>query len=574
MTKINGSKSHLKLVGLAIFLAGFSFVFLSVSHSNVKADSESNRQHSLRAIIRHDHKAVCSRPRPGHASCTDVISTKSNGNPLISSPSTSGAYGPTAFHTAYNLPCTPGGSVAATCATPSTFGPTTIAIVDAGNFASGVSGLNASLADYDSYYGIASCSTSNGCLNVVSQTGSSSLPTFTGWSDEIALDVEAAHMVCQTCEIVLVEGNSDLTSDLAQAEVEAESFDPASISNSWSGNDETAYDSDFERNGIAIVAATGDTGSVSNGQDWPADIPQVTAASGTTLQLNSDDSWNSETVWGDSGGGCSITFAAPSWQTSLSNWSTAGCGSYKAFGDISADGDPNTGAAINMNGSWYESGGTSLSAPLLASIFALTGGVNSSVDAVTVPYANYAVQPSDFHDVTSGTDCTSSNTTHCNAGAEFDTPSGLGSPNGLTGFSELSSPSVSAKTISQTQINLSWAAITGASSYHVYRNNSQIGITTSTTYNDTGLTPNNSYSYYVVAYGSSGSASPDSSSVAAYSAYPDDINEDGHINLLDLSTLASVYGQCGSSVGRSDINNDGCVNLLDLSLLAQSYGSE
>jgi hypothetical protein len=151
MTKINGSKSHLKLVGLAIFLAGFSFVFLSVSHSNVKADSESNRQHSLRAIIRHDHKAVCSRPRPGHASCTDVISTKSNGNPLISSPSTSGAYGPTAFHTAYNLPCTPGGSVAATCATPSTFGPTTIAIVDAGNFASGVSGLNASLADYDSY---------------------------------------------------------------------------------------------------------------------------------------------------------------------------------------------------------------------------------------------------------------------------------------------------------------------------------------------------------------------------------------------------------------------------------------
>jgi hypothetical protein len=49
---------------------------------------------------------------------------------------------------------------------------------------------------------------------------------------------------------------------------------------------------------------------------------------------------------------------------------------------------------------------------------------------------------------------------------------------------------------------------------------------------------------------------------------------DGHIDLLDLSLLASKYGQCGAGLGRADLNNDGCVDLLDLSLLASKYGSE
>lgn len=50
-----------------------------------------------------------------------------------------------------------------------------------------------------------------------------------------------------------------------------------------------------------------------------------------------------------------------------------------------------------------------------------------------------------------------------------------------------------------------------------------------------------------------------------------DINEDGAINYLDLSALASRYGQSGGSVGRSDINRDGTVNFQDFSLLAAGY---
>jgi hypothetical protein len=53
---------------------------------------------------------------------------------------------------------------------------------------------------------------------------------------------------------------------------------------------------------------------------------------------------------------------------------------------------------------------------------------------------------------------------------------------------------------------------------------------------------------------------------------PADINADGSINVLDLSILASKYGQTGSSLGRADINADGTVNVLDLSILASNYG--
>lgn len=53
----------------------------------------------------------------------------------------------------------------------------------------------------------------------------------------------------------------------------------------------------------------------------------------------------------------------------------------------------------------------------------------------------------------------------------------------------------------------------------------------------------------------------------------EDINQDGHINLLDLSLFASKYGQSGASLGRADINGDGVVNLLDLSRLATKYGT-
>ena len=56
---------------------------------------------------------------------------------------------------------------------------------------------------------------------------------------------------------------------------------------------------------------------------------------------------------------------------------------------------------------------------------------------------------------------------------------------------------------------------------------------------------------------------------------PGDLNGDGHVNLTDLSILATNYGLAGASIinTAADINKDGVVNLTDLSLLAAHYGS-
>ena len=55
--------------------------------------------------------------------------------------------------------------------------------------------------------------------------------------------------------------------------------------------------------------------------------------------------------------------------------------------------------------------------------------------------------------------------------------------------------------VSSSQINLSWNASTdpdsAVSGYKVYRNGTQIGTSSSTTYSDTGLSPSTTYTYTV-----------------------------------------------------------------------------
>jgi hypothetical protein len=67
---------------------------------------------------------------------------------------------------------------------------------------------------------------------------------------------------------------------------------------------------------------------------------------------------------------------------------------------------------------------------------------------------------------------------------------------------------------------------------------------------------------------SSVAVSVQNQSVPAPSYPPEDINQDGRINLLDFSLLAAKFGQQGSNLGRADINRDGRVNMLDFSLLS------
>ena len=345
---------------------------------------------------------------------------------------------PARLHTAYNLPCSIGGIVQEICPQPTAFGPQAIAIVDAYGYPK----IESDMQTFTQYYGLPTCSKANGCLQVVNESGqTSNLPTRTDWIDEITLDVQTAHALCQNCKILLVEASSSSISDLAAATRTAAAMHPTVISLSWGGAENSSsenYASSFNYTGIPVIAASGDSGYNVNlvgstGVSFPASLPSVVAAGGTTLTVNSDDTYNSESIWNGTGSGCASISLASLNQTSLPTWSQTGCGTKRAVVDMSADADPSTGVGIYFSNEWWYYGGTSLATPIIASAFALDGGIKSTSQATNVLYANYS--PANFHDITTGTNGSCSSTM-CGGFVGYDGPSGLGTPNGLGAFTD------------------------------------------------------------------------------------------------------------------------------------------
>jgi subtilase family serine protease len=356
--------------------------------------------------------AVCPAPAVGAAHCHALVVTDANGNPTAASAPAPGSYGPAQFHTGYSLPTS----------APSA---QTIAIVDAYDDPN----IESDLGVYDSYYGLPACTSANGCFRKVDQRGGTSYPRANpGWALEIALDVETAHEICQNCKILLVEANSNSLANLGTAENTAAKLGATEISNSYGGSEYSSESSDqnnyFNHPGIAITASTGDGGY---GVEFPAASQDVTAVGGTTLRLTSANGYAGESAWSGSGSGCSAYIAKPSWQTDSS------CPG-RSVADVSADADPNTGAAVydsvryQGRSGWFQVGGTSLAAPLIAAVYALAGNAN------TITYGSYPyTHTNSLHDITSGNNG-NCGTYLCTAGPGYDGPTGLGSPNNTNGF--------------------------------------------------------------------------------------------------------------------------------------------
>jgi subtilase family serine protease len=100
---------------------------------------------------------------------------------------------------------------------------------------------------------------------------------------------------------------------------------------------------------------------------------------------------------------------------------------------VSAVADPQTGLAVyapttRTNSSWAQYGGTSLSSPIIAAVYALSGNVSGYANAL--PYQHSGA----LFDVTSGSNGTCSTTQWCHARTGWDGPTGLGSPNGVGAF--------------------------------------------------------------------------------------------------------------------------------------------
>src|SRR5205085_2216837 len=86
--------------------------------------------------------------------------------------------------------------------------------------------------------------------------------------------------------------------------------------------DLNAYDSYYNHPGIAVMASSGDGGYQDGfGVEYPSASPYVVAVGGTTLNLNSNNTYLGESVWGDggfdaagAGSGCSMYENANAWQ--------------------------------------------------------------------------------------------------------------------------------------------------------------------------------------------------------------------------------------------------------------------
>ncbi|WP_377271701.1 carboxypeptidase regulatory-like domain-containing protein [Peterkaempfera sp. SMS 1(5)a] len=302
----------------------------------------------------------------------------------------------------------------------------TVAIVDAGGYAT----AEADLAVFRSTYGLPACTTANGCFTKLDQNGGHDFPAEdTDWSLETALDLDAVSAVCPSCHILLVQGDSPSVDDLGQAENTAAAQHPVAISNSYGalgdGSYLAPYEHYYDHPGIAVTASTGDRGNAIN---WPATNGNVVAVGGTTLTRDATNArgWT-EAAWDSGGSGCSQVEPKPAYQQGIDT----GCAN-RAIADISADADPATGLGIYNSspsfGGWIQVGGTSLSSPLVAAMYALAGTPTPDTYPVTYPYAD--TNAADFTDVTAGSDGPCGNQL-CNARAGWDGPTGLGTPVGV-----------------------------------------------------------------------------------------------------------------------------------------------
>ncbi len=345
----------------------------------------------------------------GLTNATGALAVSADGPPAT-------ALGPAQIQAAYDLPHTGAGG--------------TVAVVDAGGYANAESDL----AVFRGYYGLPACTTANGCFAKVDQNGGTNYPPEdSGWSVETALDLDAVSSACPACHILLVEGNTASLDDLGTAVDTAATRDPVAISNSYGvpGEDSTELGGEhyYDHKGIAVTASTGDTGNVTN---WPATSPNVVAVGGTTLTADSSPRGWTETAWAGGGSGCSPYEPRPGYQADIDT----NCPNNKAIADLAADADPSTGLGIyNTSGEngWAQYGGTSLSSPLVAAMYALAGPPASGTYPVSYPYDDPA-RSGDINDVTSGSNGTCG-TVLCTAGPGWDGPTGLGTPNGIGALS-------------------------------------------------------------------------------------------------------------------------------------------
>jgi len=334
------------------------------------------------------------------------------------------------------------------------------------------------IATYFSYFGIPR-STTFTPENVGAGPTNASQSSSVG---EATLDVEMIASLAPGANII-VYGMPDLSlQSLNNAYSQIESDAKANITSYSAGGCENAYDQSTiapivqtgANAGIAFIASAGDqgnecpTGGTPQNQPgvlYPASDPNVIGIGGTEsnppqFSLTSTQAWNDAACPNGpcaTGGGVSTQFALPAYQAGLAGIASS---SFRNVPDIAM---PAEDVAEYLNGHWYQTYGTSWSAPQFAAMLAETYEYCKTTfkAAPSLPYYVDQTNPSALIDVVSGNNQFGGTSPFYNAARGYDNVSGVGVPLGMP-FANTLCPSRVPAFVGRQPIGVSYTASASA----------------------------------------------------------------------------------------------------------------
>jgi subtilase family serine protease len=285
----------------------------------------------------------------------------------------------------------------------------------------------------------------------------------TGWDIEIALDVQWAHSIAPGANILIVAAaGQDTVSFIDAISYITKNHLGDAINDSWEEDtdliagplEEEAYSQVLEvaaAKGISFQFSSGDSGDEGLGTPIgapgvPSNSPYVTAVGGTSILNNINGSGHETLGWGTSfvllneggvqdpptaylpyfggsGGGESVYFPKPSWQTSLP-------GTGRQVPDVSALADPYTGVPIVLTSQGVQGvqagwGGTSLAGPIFTALWAIANQHAGHSLGLAAPYVA-GLKPGELIDVLPLSSVTNvTGTIYDSTGATFYSAAGL-----------------------------------------------------------------------------------------------------------------------------------------------------